>query len=135
MAGLTLESEIAVVERQSGSYFRRRMLRAEAGESVFAFWSCAGRESLSRVRDLSCGGLFVESPLEENIDAPVNLHFLADEGQIRANAVVRHVRRGKGLGLRFIAINDQDSRRLANLVNRLQSNFEACCAGAVGNFA
>lgn len=119
-------------ERQSGSYFGRRASRAEAGERVFAFWNCAGRESLSRVRDLSCWGLFVETPLEENIDAPVNLQFLVDEGQIRANAVVRYVRRGKGLGLKFIAINDQDSQRLAGLLKRLQSDFAACCVGTGG---
>lgn len=130
MASLTLETGIVGrSERQSASYFRRRMSRAEAGESVFAFWSCAGRESLSRVRDLSCGGLFVESPLEENIDSPVKLHFLVDEGQIRANAVVRHVRRGKGLGLKFIAINDHDSQRLAGLIKRLRGSFEACLTG------
>lgn len=133
MASLTLESGIVRGgERQSASYFRRRTSRTEADESVYAFWSCAGRESLSRVRDLGCGGLFVESPLEENIDSPVKLHFLVDEGQIRANAVVRHVRRGKGLGLKFIAINDQDSQRLAGLIKRLRGNLEACPTGAAG---
>lgn len=133
MASATLEDEIVRTgERQSASYFRRRTLRTEAGENVFAFWSCAGRESLSRVQDLSCGGLFVESPLEENIDSPVKLDFLADEGQIRANAVVRHVKRGKGLGLKFIAINDGDSQRLAGLIKRLQGKFEVCCAGTGG---
>lgn len=133
MASLTLESGIVRGgELPSASYFRRRMSRAEADESVYAFWSCAGRESLSRVRDLSCGGLFVESPLEENIDSPVKLHFLVDEGQIRANAVVRHVSRGKGLGLKFIAIHEQDSQRLAGLIKRLQGNFEDCCVGTGG---
>ncbi|PYT82097.1 MAG: hypothetical protein DMG40_07265 [Acidobacteria bacterium] len=119
-------------ERQRASYFRRRTSRARVGESVYAFWSCDGRENLSRVRDLGLGGVFIECPFEENLDAPVKLHFLADEGQIRANAVVRHVEGGKGLGLKFIAINDQDLQRLAGLIKRVQSNFQPCCAGAAG---
>ena|SRR5690349_11364039 len=133
MATMTLQGGVlGVTERQSPSYFRRRTARVDASESVYTFWSCGGREGLSRVRDLGPSGLFIESPLEENIDAPVKLHFLADEGQIRANAVVRHVKRGKGLGLKFIAINDQDSQRLAGLIKRLQGNFEGCCSGTGG---
>jgi PilZ domain-containing protein len=114
---------------QSASYFRRRTLRVKAGESLYAFWSCDGRDGLSRVHDLSLGGLFVESPLEESLGAPVQLHFLADEGRIRANAVVRHVRPGKGLGLRLTTINDQDCQRLAGLIRSVRTNLNACSSG------
>ncbi len=118
--------------RGSASYFRRRTSRAEAGESVYAFWSCDGREGLSRVCDLGLGGLFIESPVEQDLGAPVKLHFLADEGQIRANAVVRHVRPGKGAGLKLIAINDQDCQRLASLIRRVRMNTEVCRTGKAG---
>lgn len=117
---------------QSASYFRRRTSRVQAGESVYAFWSCNGRESLSRVCDLSLGGLFIESCLEEELGAPVKLHFLANEGQIRAHAVVRHVKPGRGLGLRLVAINEQDCQRLAGLIQRVQTSAERCCAGMAG---
>lgn len=133
MATMTLQGGVlGGTARQSPSYFRRRTARVDASESVYTFWSCGGRENLSRVRDLGPSGLFIESPLEENIDSPVKLQFLVDEGQIRANAVVRHVKQGKGLGLKFVAINNQDGQRLADLIKRLQGKFEACCAGAGG---
>ena len=119
---MLLEDGSAGSAGQSASYFRRRTSRAEAGESVYAFWSCDGRDTLSRVRDLSLGGLFIESPVEENLGAPVKLHFLADEGQIRASAEVRHVRRGRGLGLKLIAINNRDCQRLAGLIQRVQTS-------------
>jgi PilZ domain len=111
-------------------YFRRRTTRVEAGEGVYAFWSCDGREGLARVHDLSTGGLFIESPVEQALGAPVKLDFLADEGQIRANAVVRHTKPGKGVGLKFVAINDQDCQRLAGLIERVQAGFEACGTSA-----
>lgn len=45
----------------------------------------------------------METPVQENLGAVVTLHFLADEGQIRASAEVRHTKPGQGVGLKFIA--------------------------------
>lgn len=126
MATVTLGETLAGAEGQSASYFRRRVARIDAGEDIYAFWSCDGREGLSRVRDVSLGGLFIESRVEQDLGASVKLDFLAGEGQIRANAVVRHVRPGKGAGLKLIAINDQDCQRLAGLIQRVGTNTEVC---------
>jgi hypothetical protein len=41
---------------------------------------------------------------------------------VTAEAVVRHVRRGNGLGLKFLAVSDQDRSRLKSLLARLRSN-------------
>jgi hypothetical protein len=54
------------------------------------------------------------------VGAKTNLHFLAQEGQIRAEAVVRHVKPGRGLGLEFTAVRDEDRSRLADLMKRLR---------------
>ena len=83
------------------------------------YWRCHGREDVSRVRDMSMGGLFLETPelKEEGIRA--RLHFLVQEGQIRADAVVRHARSGIGLGLKFTALSEQDRPKLAALLTRL----------------
>ena len=108
------------------SGFRRRALRVKAGEGLYTLWNYAGQEDLSRVCDLSPGGLFIESPAEVNLGAPVKLDFLADEGQIRATAVVRHVKPGQGLGLKFIAVHGQDSQHLAALIKRLGSSPRVC---------
>jgi hypothetical protein len=109
---------------QTMSCFRRH--RVEAEENVYAFWSCDGREGLSRVRDLSPGGLFMEAPVEANLGALVRLHFLADEGQICASAEVRHAKSGQGVGLKFIAINGQDCQHLAALIKRLGMSRQVC---------
>jgi hypothetical protein len=54
------------------------------------------------------------------VDAKVRLDFLVQEGQIRAEAVVRHVKPGSGLGLRFTALTAEDGPRLTALVTRLR---------------
>ena len=42
------------------------------------------------------------------------------EGQIRADAVVRHVKPGGGLGLKFQAVSEKDRPNLAALMKRLR---------------
>jgi hypothetical protein len=69
---------------------------------------------------MSLGGLFVETPATRGLGSTVKLEFLVQEGQIRADAVVKRVEPGRGLGLKFTAVIDQDSPRLAALMNRLR---------------
>jgi hypothetical protein len=85
------------------------------------YWNCKGRQDTSRVRDLSMGGLFVETAEVRDMNATVRLDFLVEEGQIRAKAVVRHVRPGNGLGLKFTALAVEDGPRLTALMTRLHS--------------
>jgi hypothetical protein len=54
------------------------------------------------------------------VGAKTSVHFLVEEGQIRAEAVVRHVEPGRGLGLKFTAVREEDRRRLAGLMKRLR---------------
>jgi len=79
---------------------------------------------VSRVKDMSVGGLFIETPRIKRLDAATSLHFLVQEGQIRANAIVRHVKPGGGLGLKFKAVSEKDRPHLAALMRRLRSSTE-----------
>src|SRR6266705_2937746 len=103
---------------------RRHYPRVEKPQGVRVYWNCKGREDTSRVRDLSTGGLFVETEEArdvDTVDTKVRLDFLVQEGQIRAEAVVRYVKPGSGLGLRFTALTAEDSPRLTALMTRLRS--------------
>lgn len=99
---------------------RRFNSRLIPEHEVWVCWQCNGREDVSRVRDLSLGGLFLETKIHRAVGASTKIDFLVDEGQIRAEAVIRHVRPGTGLGLKFIALTDQDRPRLAALLRRLR---------------
>ena len=100
---------------------RRRYPRVEKPHGVWVYWNCKGREDTSRVRDLSTGGLFVETEELRDVDATIMLDFLVQEGQIRAKAVVRHVKPGSGLGLKFTTLIEEDGPRLTALMTRLHS--------------
>jgi PilZ domain len=100
---------------------RRLNSRVDSGKGVWVYWECDGDRDLSRVKDLSVGGLFIETSRIERLGATTSVHFLVQEGQIRADAEVRHVKPGSGLGLKFKAVSERDRPNLAALMRRLRS--------------
>jgi hypothetical protein len=108
---------------QKPSYSRRALTRLLASEDIWVCWRCNGRDDVSRVLDISIDGLFIQTPhlkVKEGMSA--KLDFLVQEGRIKADAVVRHVKSGSGLGLRFIAVADEDRHRLKALLSRLRAD-------------
>ena len=101
---------------------RRFNSRVETAEGVWVYWRCNGRDDTSRVLDLSLSGLFVETPKLRAVGSTAEVDFLVQEGEIRAEAVVRHVEPGRGLGLKFTAMSVGDRPHLAALMNRLCSS-------------
>jgi len=66
------------------------------------------------------GGLLIETPEPIPVGETIELNFLVQEGHIRAQALVRHLERGVGLGLKFTAIRAEDRPRLAALLTRIR---------------
>ena len=99
---------------------RRFSSRVQSPGDVWVFWKCQGREDVSKVRNMSMGGLFIETEQPRPSGTDIRLDFLVAEGQIRADAVVRHSRPGTGLGLKFTALGEQDRPKLAALLTRLR---------------
>jgi c-di-GMP-binding flagellar brake protein YcgR len=101
---------------------RRVTSRVAGPPDLWAFWNCKKHDGISRVLDLSVGGLCLSTEKSERmaVGERIHLNFLTPEGQIRAEAVVRHVR-SERLGLKFIAISEQDGTHLAALMTRLRS--------------
>jgi hypothetical protein len=85
------------------------------------YWSCAEGSDVSRIRNLSFGGLFIETRKPQSIGAKAEIDFLVEEGQIRTKAVVRHVAGGSGMGLEFTGAAQEDRPHLGALLTRLRS--------------
>jgi hypothetical protein len=106
---------------QIGSLPSRRFYsRVETSKSVWVYWQCDGRADVSPVRDMSMGGLFLKTATVKPVGSVVNLHFLVQEGQIRADATVKYVKSGSGVGMKFAAVSREDRPRLAALMTRLR---------------
>ncbi len=89
-------------------------------QEVWVCWHCNGRDEVSRVHNMGAGGLFLETRVQRAVGTPTKLDFLVSEGQIRADAVIRHVRPGHGLGVKFTSLTEQDRRKFAVLMRRLR---------------
>jgi hypothetical protein len=102
---------------------RRRSSRVPANEDVWTYWESEPYRDVSRIRDLSPGGLFLETRARKKEGELVRLHFLVQEGTIRAEAVVRHVLAGHGLGMKIESLSSQDAPQLKKLLVRLRENL------------
>jgi PilZ domain len=97
-------------------------------DDVWVYWEAmSGRESsrsrdVSKVKDLSPSGLFIETRAKKNDGDLLNLHFLVQEGQIRAEAVVKHSATGRGLGVKIKSLMAQDAPHLHRLLTRLREH-------------
>ena len=104
---------------QGPCFSRRLSSRVGTPQCLWVYWRCNGHDDLSSVSDLSLGGLFIETSDPRPLGATVKIDFLVQEGQIRAEAIVRHVKPGTGLGLQLTALAEPDRPRLAALMTRL----------------
>ncbi len=105
------------------SYSRRALSRLAASDDIWVCWRCNGRDDVSRVLDISVDGLFIQTPhLSVKEGMPTKLDFLVQEGRIKADTVIRHVKRGSGLGLKFLAVADDDRSRLKAVLTRLRAS-------------
>ena len=85
------------------------------------YWSCAGRSDVSHIRNLSFGGIFIQTDKPQSVGAKAEIDFLVEEGQIRAKAVVRHLEDTHGMGLEFTGVPQEDRPHLGALLTRLRS--------------
>ena len=65
-------------------------------------------------------GLFLETHASSGVGSTAKLEFLVQEGQIRADAVVRRAEPGRGLAMKFTAVSEEDRPRLEVLICRLR---------------
>jgi hypothetical protein len=125
MAGMADDFDKAIPGRKRNLqqrilHLRRSHSRVEALVNVYIFWRSDGREDVAIVKNISFSGLFIETEKSKDPGDAAELHFLVQEGQIRADAVVRRAKPGHGLGLRLIAVHNNDRRRLTELMKRLR---------------
>jgi PilZ domain len=103
---------------------RRRTSRipvsTDITNDVWVYWESPTGRDVSRVKDLSPSGLFIETRARKREGDLMSLHFLVQEGQIRAEAIVKHNTTGRGLGMKINSIPSQDAPHLHRLLMRLR---------------
>jgi len=98
---------------------RRHHKRVDTPHGVWVYWRSGRSEDTSHVRDLSAGGVFIETKKVLATDATVELNFLVEDGKIAAEATVRYVLPGVGVGLQFKNVRTEDRDQFATMMKRI----------------
>jgi hypothetical protein len=100
----------------------RRDARITISQGIWVAWTADGPRIISRVRDLSAGGVFVSTRDTISAGTAIQMLFALPEGEIRVQGIVRFSSKEKGFGVEFTGMGPSDRARLLELLKRLKSN-------------
>lgn len=104
----------------TGSKENRRNARIAISQGVWVAWQeSKGARNVSRVRDVSAGGVFIATNVKVKVGAKLELLFALPEGETRVQAIVRYADPSKGIGVEFTDMGAGDRARLQELLRRL----------------
>ena len=101
-----------------GSKENRRTVRVVVSKGVWVAWQAGGPRNVSRVRDLSAGGVFISTALSVPVGAAVEMLFALPEGEARIHGIVRFADGKNGIGVEFTRMGTADRARLQELLRR-----------------
>ncbi len=107
---------LMTTETPSGA---RRHQRISLPQGMSVTWYGSGRQQVSRVKTLSIGGLFLCGSNTLRVGTDLTLVFEVPGGMVMADAVVRNVVPGEGMGVEFTKMNPQCRVLLEGLLARL----------------
>lgn len=97
----------------------RRDARIPVSQGIWVAWSAGGPRIVSRVRDLSAGGVFVSTRDPVAVGTTIQMLFSLPEGEIRVQGIARFSADGRGFGVEFTQMGPADRARLLDLLRRL----------------
>jgi len=98
--------------------------RVAISAGVWVSWHTSGHRVVSRVRDLSVGGVFVSTDAPPAIGTPVKLLFALPEGEIHIEGIVRYQRAQEGMGIEFRRMGSGARARLLEFLRRLNTQSD-----------
>lgn len=98
----------------------RRSARIPVSKGVWVAWQKPkGSRNVSRVRDVSAGGVFISTTADVPVGTKLELLFALPEGETRVSGIVRYADPAKGIGVEFTDMGAGDRARLQEMLRRL----------------
>ena len=98
---------------------KRRFPRVTLPNGMLVAWQHSGGRFVSRVATLGLGGLFIATSDPAAVGTVVKIVFDVPSGEVRARAIVKHVKAGQGMAVAFIDMDYPDRARLDQLLKKL----------------
>ena len=99
----------------------RRYPRISSPKGTILTWRGGFIRRVSRVANLSLGGLYIRTSEPPPTGAVVELLLNVPAGEVRARAVVQWSEPKKGVGVKFVAMQQEDHARFASWLKRFSS--------------
>jgi hypothetical protein len=97
----------------------RQNARIAVSKGVWVAWQSDGPRNVSRVRDLSVGGVFISTAIPVPVGTEVDMLFTQPEGETRIRGIVRYADGNNGIGVEFTSMGTADRARFQELLRRL----------------
>jgi hypothetical protein len=97
----------------------RRFRRIILSIGTLLIWKNSKQRVFSRLDSISPGGLFIHAPDPPSEGDIIDLCFTVPGSYVCGQGIVRHSRKGKGMGVQFTFINQDARARLAHLLDKL----------------
>jgi hypothetical protein len=82
---------------QESHAVKRRFARVALPKGMLVAWQHSGSRSVSRISTLGLGGLFITTPDPVPVGSVVKIVFDVPGGEVRARAIVKNIKEGKGM--------------------------------------
>ena len=99
----------------------RRYPRISAPQGAILAWRSGFLRQVSRIGNLSLGGLFIRTTEPPPTGAVIQLLLNVPAGEVRARAVVQWSEPKNGVGVKFVAMQQEDHARFASWLKLLSS--------------
>lgn len=100
----------------------RRYPRLALQKGISVAWQAKGQRAVSKMITVGLGGVFIVTPKPPEVGTMLKLLFQVPGGEVRAVAIVRNSRPGKGMGIEFIEMDFSARARLQQMLNQAQSD-------------
>jgi hypothetical protein len=97
----------------------RRHQRISLPQGMSVTWYGGGQQQVSRVKTLGMRGLFLCGSNTLRVGTELTLVFEVPGGMVLADAVVRNIVPGEGMGVEFTKMNPESRVLLEGLLTRL----------------
>jgi PilZ domain len=99
----------------------RRYPRLSSPKGTILAWQSASMRHVSLVANLGLGGLYIRTMEPPAPGTFIQLLLDAPTGEVRASAVVQRSKPEEGMGVKFVAMQQEDRARFARWLKRLTS--------------
>lgn len=99
----------------------RRYPRINSPQGTILAWQSGNRRFVSHLQNLGLGGMFIRTAQPAPLGTYIQLLLDVPAGEVRARAVVQRSESMQGMGVKFVAMQQEDRGRFVQCIKKLSA--------------